>query len=1114
MATAPPRTPFDRAATDRRVRHPLQSLRGYIRTYVTLEGAAAAVLYLALWFWVGLALDYGSFRLFAFDWVEELNEAEGATPLLVRGTLLGLLQLGLVAVVAFKIVRRLLREFNDPALALVLERRFPRELGDRLITAVELADTNLADRYGYSQPMIDQTIRDAAERVERVPVRQVFDWPRLWRQWLLAAFCALGIYLLVFLGYAGYALATDQPASGFFWRFSDVAVIWTERNVLLRDEYWPRQAYLEVIRFQDARDHLGEMRVGRDEQRPDIQVRAVKWVVADRHARGGWRPLRWGDLHRFVEDKGLLEVPLPDSWQGWVVDLDDLDPAVPTGAVPPDWSGKTVGFVRGELQKPEVRQQLGRAGALEAVEQLLDWRGWTVDRIDLQLGPPEKTDVREPLRRAHPQALRKFEDVFAELDRLAELPRMSRRLRRLEVPSEVYVYYRGKTTKSSSAHERQEGRKYSIGLGELKESVRFTVRGEDFYTPYKLITLVPPPSLTHLSLNKAEPAYIYWRLQGGDQTPLKGKKQRFHDVPVSITGEVSSIQVPLGTDLELIAHADRELKDGVRLAVPENRRIHGSTTPAVDVQMDPDRQGFRMRFGHVVRPIEFDMQFNDLDNVKGRRQVVIEAVDDRGPQEVANVELVPVLRKPRVQGQGAGKGGQAGLADGFLITPDALLPFRGTFQDDYGLTDMAWVYQVEEIEFELMGQTPAGKDKDKGKGSELVLGGNAPLRRAGLVVSGLQPPAGGVGAPWLTPTYWAWLQRTMAQDLAHSARAPKVVEGSVPLEKFRDRLEEHADKEVPLAGLDERLNGPPPRQEQFRTHTLQEEKGFDFRQYLSKLKVQDPAKEAQPHYRVKLFVSATDNNVETGPTTVKNKMPVTFLVVSENELLAQILLEEESLRDRLEKAVDKLKTGKTVLEEQIAKLSSPQPPLSLVGLRADEVRKAVTDASSSTREVSSDYARILEEMLVNRVEKRRTDNVETKIVTPLREVLNPNFGHFAMTEGAVGKLSEGLEEDLARLKKAEEARQAEDPKLLASLEENRVNVHLKQATAAREQMTLLIDNLEAVLQAIGGELIEREIIALLVQIERDQRVNYESLRRLRQQVEDDTLRFLLEGKSK
>jgi len=49
----------------------------------------------------------------------------------------------LIALVAFKIFRRLFKEFSDASVALLLERRYPKELGDRLITAVELADPKL-----------------------------------------------------------------------------------------------------------------------------------------------------------------------------------------------------------------------------------------------------------------------------------------------------------------------------------------------------------------------------------------------------------------------------------------------------------------------------------------------------------------------------------------------------------------------------------------------------------------------------------------------------------------------------------------------------------------------------------------------------------------------------------------------------------------------------------------------------------------------------------------------------------------------------------------------------------------------------------------------------------
>jgi hypothetical protein len=146
---------WNRAETNSRVRHPLQRLRSYIRTYVTLEGAAVFLLYLTLWFWIGLVLDYGVFKAFKLDWVQQMPRSVGEQPFgIIRIGMLVMLVAGLLALVAYKVLFRLLREFRDSSLALVLERRFPKQLGDRLITAVEMADPALAAEYGHSQPKV------------------------------------------------------------------------------------------------------------------------------------------------------------------------------------------------------------------------------------------------------------------------------------------------------------------------------------------------------------------------------------------------------------------------------------------------------------------------------------------------------------------------------------------------------------------------------------------------------------------------------------------------------------------------------------------------------------------------------------------------------------------------------------------------------------------------------------------------------------------------------------------------------------------------------------------------------------------------------------------------
>src|SRR5262245_59680113 len=131
MATA---TTHDRAsAVPTNVRHPLEKLRGTIRRYVILDGLVALGVFLAAWFWIGLALDYGSFKIAGLDSVQVFPKS-------VRVALLVLPLLDLVALLVGKFALRVFRDFSYPSLALVLERRFPDVLGDRLITAVELAD--------------------------------------------------------------------------------------------------------------------------------------------------------------------------------------------------------------------------------------------------------------------------------------------------------------------------------------------------------------------------------------------------------------------------------------------------------------------------------------------------------------------------------------------------------------------------------------------------------------------------------------------------------------------------------------------------------------------------------------------------------------------------------------------------------------------------------------------------------------------------------------------------------------------------------------------------------------------------------------------------------------
>jgi hypothetical protein len=308
MATAE-LTPTTAASPSPAIRNPLERLRATIRRYVLLEGLAICGIVLAAWFWLGLLFDFGVFKVFLFDWVQEAPQSLRAIVLIgVAAMLAGIL--------IVKVIRRLMVEFSAPALALVLERRFPQQLGDRLITAVELADLKRAEEQGYSRDLIRQTTEEAETRLQSVPIHDVFDWSRLRRltAWLIGL--TLGIFLLVGVAYS--AITRTNPLTDFLVRFRDVSAIWFERNVLLWNTIWPRNVHLELVDFPSS----GDLRVGRDNPAVRLKVRSIKWLIADRNAPEGWRAMTWGDVTPEVLGEALPTLSTqPDASQS----LDELN---------------------------------------------------------------------------------------------------------------------------------------------------------------------------------------------------------------------------------------------------------------------------------------------------------------------------------------------------------------------------------------------------------------------------------------------------------------------------------------------------------------------------------------------------------------------------------------------------------------------------------------------------------------------------------------------------------------------------------------------------------------------------------------------------------------------
>lgn len=196
------------------VRSLLGSLRLWILAYIWVEGLAVAAAWLGVAFWGSLAID----------WFFE-------PPPWIRGVMLGGVGLVLVGVLVQLIGRRTCAPLANSNMAMVLERRFPH-LNDSLLTAVALTGRS-PDPAECNRQMLAHTCREAAERVEGVDLRRVFNPYPLGRS--LAASVLLGISVALF------ALL-----------FPEAFGIWANRCLGFSPDLWPRKARLIVEGFDDG----------------------------------------------------------------------------------------------------------------------------------------------------------------------------------------------------------------------------------------------------------------------------------------------------------------------------------------------------------------------------------------------------------------------------------------------------------------------------------------------------------------------------------------------------------------------------------------------------------------------------------------------------------------------------------------------------------------------------------------------------------------------------------------------------------------------------------------------------------------------------------------------
>jgi hypothetical protein len=168
-------------------------------------------------------------------------------------------------------------------------------------------------------------------------------------------------------------------------------------------------------------------------------------------------------------------------------------------------------------------------------------------------------------------------------------------------------------------------------------------------------------------------------------------------------------------------------------------------------------------------------------------------------------------------------------------------------------------------------------------------------------------------------------------------------------------------------------------------------------------------------YRLRIWLEATDNDVDTGPRTGRSE-PVTFVVVPELELLSEIAKEEEllqlTLEDRAAERVRMARFDLQKLNDRLAVATADQ--ISHLYGRAVDIADAVNRASEYVQDIHTDFRRIIRELRANRVRADMIDRVEKSVCGPLDEALRREFPRSAKALAELCKRLEGDNTDQAR----------------------------------------------------------------------------------------------------
>ena len=248
-----------------------------------------------------------------------------------------------------------------------------------------------------------------------------------------------------------------------------------------------------------------------------------------------------------------------------------------------------------------------------------------------------------------------------------------------------------------------------------------------------------------------------------------------------------------------------------------------------------------------------------------------------------------------------------------MITPQAKIPLGGSnFKDDVGLTRIEYVMTYSKLD----------------RGAEAT-------GRGLVVLNALQKIAGGPGQEFAAAAEVAKIARDMK---ANAGNEGEKTYGPMVYQPFEAQLKDSQREYFPLNNIRTQLGTKPPGVDITKNYTIPEKQdpmsGTEYFIDVEKLGLLANENVTQPRYRMQFWMEATDNNVDTGPGRGLAKEKLTFVIVPQNELLAEIAKEQDGIYTRLLDSATKV-------QETLAKLKQMKDSLLAEEIKDDQLKSMV-----------------------------------------------------------------------------------------------------------------------------------------------------------------------------